>query len=338
MQINRQVQRVPRAGTPMPYIAIPDDDELALVFLTSGSTGKPKLVPKTFSQFRRQMRVEPAFLGVPQAPSVLSMVPPFHILGFMYGTFLPLISCGRAIFCGNATPYGWAKAITRFRPHLVVGVPAHYRLLAQVAQTPFPPAIYLCSGGPLPTDCEASFTEVCKQSITQVYGSTENGGIAIRREGGPWQPFPELTWRIAGGGREGRLEVMSPWQQTPNRWTPTDDLARQEGDQVLILGRLDSVIKIGGRRLSLQEILSVAQEHPDVEEAIVLPYERYAEQAVALFACPKKDRQLAPWELKSFLGQRLAKYKLPRTVRVLEALPTTSIGKIDRQRLLSTLR
>lgn len=336
--LGNNTMHIRRHGRAPLSLTFPGDDELAIAFLTSGSTGNPKLVSKKTFQLVNQMRVEPRMLGLDGPLSVVSLVPPFHILGFLYGILLPLLLEGEALFCPRSAPHGWVKAIRSTKPDLVVGVPAHYRLLAGAAEGPLPGSLYICSGGPLDPLCAAEFERVSDQSITQIYGSTETGGVALRRGERAWTAFPSLSWRIRDGRSEGPLEIRSPWQEVPNEWTATGDYARHEGAGFQLLGRVDSVVKIGGRRLSLLEVEDTALRHPQIEQAVALAYERYTEHAIALFVCPVAGETITAGGIRAFLASCLTAYKVPRTIRIVDSIPLKGIGKTDLDQLLKSLR
>lgn len=327
-----------RGGPPL-VPSFPDAADTEVLFFTSGSTGEPKAVRKRAGQFAGQHLVEAPWLGLSTPRPVLCFVPAFHILGYIYGFDVPACAGGTTRFLRGAAPQQWVDQIRACRPGLVVGVPSHYRLLAQVLREPLPDALYLCSGGPLDPTVAAAFRRQAGCDVRQVYGSTETGGIATRVGAGPWQPFPGLAWRSREA--DGRLEIMSDWQERPGEWHCTDDVVCEEGDSFTLLGRADSVVKVGGRRFSTGEVVRAALDEPRVEQAHAVVYERFGEPAVALFVVVAPDRgTVTPAEVRSFLAARLASFKIPRTIQVLRELPTRGIGKIDEEalRALANLR
>ena len=220
------------------------------------------------------------------------------------------------------------------RPRLVVGVPLHYRLMVQVLDAPLPEATYLCSGGPLAPAVAAAFERRAGWSVLQVYGSTETGGIAVRRGSGPMEPFPELAWKRRES--DGRLAIKSAWQEKPAEWQCTDDVVAVEDGTFRLLGRADSVVKIGGRRFSTGEIVQTALTAPGVLQAHALAYDRFGEPAIALFVVASNGVSassaigpLSAADVRGHLASRLAPFKVPRTIHVLAELPTRGIGKVD---------
>ncbi len=311
--------------------SFPARDAAEVGFFTSGSTGEPKVVLKRAYQLQEQFAVEPGWLGLAGPVSVLCLVPPFHILGYIYGLYLPVATGGRTCFVRGGTPQAWIARIESLRPDVVVGVPAHYRLVTQVLDTALPRAVYLSSGGPVNPAVTADFRTRAGSSIVEVYGSTETGGIATRRDGGRWMPFPGLRWTSRHG--DGRLLITSPWQEKPGEWYCTDDVVEPAEQAFRLLGRADSIVKIGGRRMSTGEVTQAALAHPGVEQAHAVAYGRYGELAIALFAVPARGVDLTAAALRTFLCGRLPAFKVPRTVHVVSALPARGIGKADEQAL-----
>lgn len=311
----------------------PAGEKSAALFLTSGSTGEAKIVHKRVDQLSLQMEAELAWLGVPARPCVYSLVPPFHLFGFAYGLFLPLMAGGRTTFTPSALPARWVACIREERPTLVVGVPYHYRTLAVEAKGRLPDVFFFSSGAPITPDVDAAFRERTGQTITQGYGSTETGGIAKRTGFGAWRPFPGLKWRIADD--DGRLVVCSPWQERPDEWHVTDDVVAAESDGFVLLGRADSVVKVGGKRFSTEEVLAAARAVAGLSEAAVVTYSRFGENAVALFATPDPARKaaLTAADLRQALAARLAPFKVPRTIELVAELPRLGNGKVDQQEL-----
>jgi acyl-coenzyme A synthetase/AMP-(fatty) acid ligase len=319
-------------GVPIvPVFPAAGDTEVA--FFTSGSTGEPKAVLRKAHQFGEQHRVEAPWLGFTGPVSVLCFVPAFHILGYIYGFDMPAATGGATVFSRSGAPQQWVEQIRAQAPRLVVAVPSHYRLMAQVLASPLPPATYLCSGAPLDPAVGAQFERLAGSPVLQVYGSTETGGIATRIGSGPWRAFPALAWQRRRS--DGRLLVKSTWQDPPDDWYVTGDAIAVEGETFRLLGRADSVVKVGGRRFSTGEVVQAALAEPGIDQAHAIVYSRFGESAVALFVVAHAGQGLAAVDVRRLLASRLAPFKIPRTIQVLETLPTRGIGKVDEEALRS---
>lgn len=309
---------------------LPDPMEPSVAFFTSGSTGQPKLVPKKNYQFLNQLEAELEWLEIGDRYNVLCLSPAHHILGFVWGLFFAAATGGTATFLSSPTPQAWLRGIMESKPSLVIAVPSHYRVLAQTIDGPLPRAEYLCSGAPLPRRVQKSFEERGGSPVVQIYGSTETGGVARSLPDGMWAPLPGMHWKA---DEEHRLWVRSAWQENPERWERTDDLAEPAAEGFRLLGRADTIVKIGAKRFSTEEIVRAVRAMPGVEDAAAVTYERYGETAIGLFAVPSGDGRLDRAEIASFLKEKLASFKLPRTIRLLEKLPAIGIGKVDTEKL-----
>jgi acyl-coenzyme A synthetase/AMP-(fatty) acid ligase len=305
---------------------LPGPHEPSVAFFTSGSTGQPKLVPKKNYQFAHQLEAELEWLGLTPPLSMFCLSPAHHILGFVWGLFFPAATGGTTTFLSSPSPQAWHRGIRESRPSLVVAVPSHYRILAQTLDEPLPSAVYLCSGAPLSIRVQRSFERRCANPVVQIYGSTETGGVAKSTGDGTWSPLPGVQWRTDA---DHRLWVKSAWQEDPDAWQRTDDLAEPAGKGFRLLGRADTIVKIGAKRFSTEEIVRAARAMHGVEDAAAVTYERYGETAIALYAVPSASEQLDQMEIARFLKDRLASFKLPRTIRILPKLPTRGIGKVD---------
>jgi acyl-coenzyme A synthetase/AMP-(fatty) acid ligase len=132
---------------------------------------------------------------------------------------------------------------------------------------------------------------------------------------------------------DGRLLVKSAWQDRPDDWYVTGDVVAAEGETFRLLGRADSVVKVGGRRLSTGEVVQAALAEPRIDHAHAIVYNRFGEVAVALFVVPRKNARITTADVRSSLAAQLAPFKVPRTIQVLAALPSRGIGKVDEEAL-----
>ncbi len=136
---------------------------------------------------------------------------------------------------------------------------------------------------------------------------------------------PELTAR----------KFVSHPRDPQQRMYLTGDTARQLADgQIEFLGRVDHQIKLRGYRIELGEIEAVLQSHPSIDRAAVLVHaaNTSAAQLVA-YLCPAVNCHIDQQALRTFLGTRLPHYKIPAAVIVLDSMPLTTSGKVDRRRL-----
>jgi acyl-coenzyme A synthetase/AMP-(fatty) acid ligase len=336
-----QVLAASTAATAVPdWLALPADDEPFASLLTSASTGEHKAIGKRGHQFYRQAEALAAVLELPPGGRVLSFVPPFHLLGFFYGLILPLVQAAETVVAAELAGAAMVESLAKYRPNLVVGTPTHYRFLARAtarAEVSRPDTVFLSSGAPLDPSVAEAFAARFGTSVLDFYGSTELGGVAFRAWPEPYRAMPGVRWRIDAA--TAALEVMSPWGGGPEgAWLCTDDAAEPVGGEGFrLLGRLDHVVKVGGKRFSTVEVEQALRTMPGVAEAAVLPYQRFGEPAVAAVIVPEPGVVLDDVAVRAFLAERLATYKLPRSLLFRAALPKGSHDKIDYQALRALL-
>jgi acyl-coenzyme A synthetase/AMP-(fatty) acid ligase len=320
------------------WLTLPAPDEPFAALLTSASTGENKLIDKLGFQIYRQADALTSVLALPARSRVLSFVPPYHLLGFVYGLVLPLVLGGETVVATELAGAAMLELLAKYRPDLVVGTAAHYRFLvkaAATAKTPLLPSatLFLSSGAPLDPAVAEAFASHYGTPVRDFYGSTELGGVAFRTWPESYRAMPGVRWRI--DAETACLEVMSPWAGgAEGAWLSTDDAAEPVGeDGFRLLGRLDHVVKVGGKRFSSVEVEQALRAMPGVAEAAVFPYLRFGEPAIAAAISPESGAVLNQATARAFLAERLASYKLPRTILVLAALPRGSHEKIDYQAL-----
>jgi acyl-coenzyme A synthetase/AMP-(fatty) acid ligase len=298
------------------------------------------VIGKLGFQIYRQAEALLSALALPLHGRVLSFVPPYHLLGFFYGLMLPLVLGGEAVVATDLAGAAMIELLAKYRPDLVVGTATHYRFLVRAtARAEAQPAttLYLSSGAPLDAAVAEAFAARYGTSVRDFYGSTELGGVAFRAWPEPYRAMPSVRWRI--DAETARLDVMSPWAGgLEGVWLSTDDAAEPAGeDGFRLLGRLDHIVKVGGKRFSSVEVEQALRAMPGVAEAAVLPYERFGEPAIAAAVAPEPEAALDEATARAFLAERLAAYKLPRTILVLASLPRASHDKIDYQALRALL-
>jgi acyl-coenzyme A synthetase/AMP-(fatty) acid ligase len=329
----------PAAAAPA-WLALPADDEPFAALLTSASTGENKVIDKQGFQFYRQAEALAAVLALPASSRVLSFVPPYHLLGFFYGLVLPLVQGAETVVATDLAGAVMVELLAKYHPELVVGTATHYRFLVKAsAKAPISPSafpsktVYLSSGAPLDPAVAEAFASRFGTSVRDFYGSTELGGVAFRVWPEPYRAMPSVRWRI--DAETAGLEVMSPWGGgAAGAWLATDDAAEPVGeDGFRLLGRLDHVVKVGGKRFSTVEIEQALRMMPGVAEAAVFLYQRFGEPAIAAALAPEPEAVLDEATARAFLAERLAAYKLPRTILMLAALPRGSHDKTDYQAL-----
>ncbi|CAB3798695.1 D-alanine--D-alanyl carrier protein ligase [Paraburkholderia caffeinitolerans] len=322
------------------------DANASLTLFTSGSSGAPKAVHKTLAQFDAEVRTLEAEWGALLGDaSVLASVPHHHIYGLLFRVFWPL-AAGRAFDRATcADPLQLRSRIAQCGAAVVVSTPAQLSrwpdLPGFAALSPAPRAFF-SSGGPLPFEAAQRYADTFAAAPLEVYGSTETGGIAWRRqsETDAWTPMRRIAVRAGAAHEGGALEVRSP-HLGHDGWHRTDDKAVfDERGRFRLQGRLDRVVKLDGKRVSLGEIESRLLLHPCVAEARTVLLEGGSRQRIgALVVLSAQGHETLQRDgrvqfvkaLRRHLAAWFDAVVLPRHWRIHRALPVDARGKVQAQ-------
>lgn len=325
------------AGAALPRPIAP---HAPITLYTSGSSAAPKAIHKTLAQFDAEVRTLEDHWGEWIGPgAILASVPHHHIYGLLFRIFWPLAS-GRAF--GRRTyaePQALQTALTRRETAAVVSSPAQLARWPSLpgfdTLSPLPVAVF-SSGGPLDEAAAATFASAHGTAPTEIYGSTETGGIAWRRrsESDAWQAFANVAVRREA---DGALSVRSPHLGHPD-WHRTDDAVEfDDAGRFCLRGRMDRIVKLDGKRVSLPEIESWLGLHPYVAQsaAVLLPgasRERLGVLSALTPAGVEALRQHGRIGLAKTLRRHLATYVaptlIPRKWRFRMRLPVDARGKL----------
>jgi 4-coumarate--CoA ligase (photoactive yellow protein activation family) len=318
----------------------PIDPHARLTLFTSGSSGAPKPVHKTLAQFNAEVHtLEKQWGEALGQATILASVPHHHIYGILFRVFWPL-AAGRAFDRAvSADPQAIQARIGQCGTTVVVSTPAQLSRWPELpgfsALAPAPLAFF-SSGGPLAAETASQYATRFGSAPTEVYGSTETGGIAWRRqnESDAWRAMPGILVQRA---EDGALCVRSP-HLGHDDWHRTDDEAAFDSDgRFRLLGRLDRVIKLDGKRLSLVELETRLGQHPFVAQVAVTRLagasrERAGAVVVLTEAGNEALRANGRVALVKTLRRHLAAYfdlvVLPRHWRFRLALPFDARGKL----------
>lgn len=309
-------------------------DHAATVF-TSGSTGNSEPCTKTRDQLLGEVAVLAELFEMRPGERTVATVPPAHLYGLLFGVLLPLHTGGAFLRETPLQPEAIAARLAEHRAHTLVGVPVHLRA-AQVLAAGALGSVHrvFSSTAPLPEDTAQHFTARHDRSITEIFGSTETGGIAWRHrsEGDDWRPLPGVRIDVDA---EGRLRVDSPFLHPDDpRPLPTADLAEPgQGGAFRHLGRIDGVVKIGGVRVSLPAMQRclLAQDGVDDAEVVAVPASNRGVRLLAAVATRTRTED----ELRASLADQFHPSTLPRRIWIGPTLPREPSGKFPRERMLA---
>jgi hypothetical protein len=330
------------ASCPDRRLAPLDPARARLVMFTSGSTGEAKPVPKRLIQLQREVEMLEKQWGRQLAgAAALATVSHQHIYGLLFRILWPL-AAGR---CFHSRAYFDAEAVAHHcagQSAYWVASPAHLKRLDQPLKANW--AAIFSSGGPLSHEAAMQVSACCGQAALEIYGSTETGGIAWRRQG----PEPAAPWTLFDGMKlsheQGRWWLRSPYLLDDERLELADRIEWLGDGRFLLAGRLDRIVKIEEKRLSLSEMEKRLTELPWISEAVALMIAKSRDTVGACVVLNQHGRRLLAEQGRSGLIRRMREalhdwfeaVVLPRKWLILNNIPLTAQGKVD-ARLLNEL-
>lgn len=312
-----------------------DPTRPAFEFFTSGSTGAPKRIVKTLAMLEREVWTLDRLWGAEMGTgATVATVSHQHIYGLTFKLLWPL-AAGR-VFAGEMHEL-WETLLDGLPADaIIVASPAHLGRLhgiAPLAPARRPRGIF-SAGAPLSLSAAGDAMAILGVCPTEIFGSTETGAIATRRQTGadvPWQALPGIT--VAAGG-DGCLKLRSPFLGHDD-WFETADLIEPVALGFHLCGRADRVVKIEGKRISLTEIEQALGRLPwtAAAAALVVPGDpaRLAALVVPNAAGRERLAELGRFRFGRLLRQALKETQepagLPRLWRFGDQLPSGHMGK-----------
>jgi 3-hydroxy-4-methylanthranilate adenylyltransferase len=311
----------------------------AVLQLSSGSTGPSKVIGRTAADLVAEIDRYTKIDGVPLRGERIILLPSMvHVLGLVGGLLYGLHAGVQLVPPRRLTGDSILEAVASGgTPATVLGVPFHIGLLASVADPPRLAQLKrMTTGGELvPAAVAKTFDAKYGVPLGNMWGMTEVGVIATDLFGEhrpSLLPAPGLAvLEVDGELRVSRPESPYVGLSDPTRWADgwlhTKDAGRVDPDTglVTVLGRLDSQVSVGGLKVDLTEVEHALSELSGVAGAVVL-FDNEITAYVQL-----KDGATAE-SVEAALAERVAGYKRPRTMHVLEAMPRTTTGKLVRDR------
>ena len=353
-------------NTPLTTAITVHGDELAAVLFTSGTEGLPKGVMLTHNNILASERAYCARLNLTWQDVFMMPAPLGHATGFLHGVTAPFLIGARSVLLDIFTPDACLALLEQQRCTCMLGAtPFVYDLLNLLEKQPADLSalrFFLCGGTTIPK----KVARECQQrgiKLLSVYGSTESSPHAVVNLDDPLSRFMHTDGYAAAGveikvvddarktlppGCEGEEASRGPnvfmgYFDEPELtaraldeegWYYSGDLCRMdEAGYIKITGRKKDIIVRGGENISSREVEDILLQHPKIHDACVVAMsdERLGERSCAYVVLKAPHHSLSLEEVVAFFSRkRVAKYKYPEHIVVIEKLPRTTSGKIQK--------
>ncbi|KAJ4294378.1 hypothetical protein N0V90_008068 [Kalmusia sp. IMI 367209] len=338
-------------------------DDIALVLHTSGTTGRPKAVPLTHRNLLRTMQNIQGTYQLTSKDRTMLVMPLFHVHGLLAGFLAPLASGGSVVVPVKFSAHEFWKDFTEHQANWYTAVPTiHQILLKNKTPSPMPKIRFIRScSSPLSPKTFHELEKAFGAPVLEAYAMTE---AAHQMTSNPLPPGKRQPGSVGVGqgveikildeagnevaqGKEAEIcirgeNVTKGYLNNPaansssftkNGFFRTGDQGKQDADgYVIITGRIKELINKGGEKISPIELDNVVAQNPAVSEAVSFALEdEMFGQDVGLAIVVKDGQKLNAGELKAWMAERVAKFKLPKKIFFTDIMPKTATGKIQRR-------
>jgi acyl-CoA synthetase (AMP-forming)/AMP-acid ligase II/3-hydroxymyristoyl/3-hydroxydecanoyl-(acyl carrier protein) dehydratase len=317
----------------------PIDPQANIALWTSGTTGKPKKVDKTYSHLDIECG-ELARLWGNAAKDCLfcETVSHHHIYGLLCSFLLPL-RIGAPFFAERIEMPGILKKLPN-KEVVLVSSPAFLKRIPQAeAFKNLPVFMIFCSGGVLPFESAKYADSVFGKWPVEIYGSTETGGIAHRvsKNGLEWQPFSVCSLSLVNNGC---LSVESPYI-AGGKFETGDLVNFLDNGKFELKGRIDSIVKIEEKRISLNEVEMRIMSSGLVQDVCVIALDGKRQYTAAAIILNEKGKEkfleATEFQKNSFFKKELSKFLegavIPKKWRYVETFAQNSQGKTKHEEI-----
>lgn len=350
---------------PRGRVEAPGPDDVALVLHTSGTTSRPKRVPLRHRNLLASVQnIAESYELTPDDVS-LCVMPLFHVHGLMASTMSSLFTGGTVVVPARFTPLAFWPVAKEHRPTWYSASPTFHQLILMRADRGGRPVgaeqlrfVRSCSSA-MPEALLRELEDRLGAPLLEAYGMTE---AAHQMASNPLPPRPHKSGsvgpatgsteigiiddngRLLAPGEHGEVVIRGPnvidgYEGNPGAnaesftsgWFRTGDRGWCDPDGYLVLvGRIKELINRGGEKIAPREIDDVLESHPKVKEAVAFasPHPTWGEEvAVAVVVTePVTEKELASW-----CRERLADFKVPRVIHIVDEIPRTATGKVQRR-------
>jgi acyl-CoA synthetase (AMP-forming)/AMP-acid ligase II/aryl carrier-like protein len=355
---------------PVEYVGA---NELAVVLHTSGTTSRPKIVPLTHANLAASARNTAAALKLRPSDRCLNIMPLFHVHGLL-GAVVASLTSGASVICTpGLNPDRVLEWMKEFAPTWYTAVPTMHQAILESAERH--PELAGQIGFRFVRSCSSALSpqlgrqleDIFHTPLIEAYGMTEASHQIASN------PLPPLVHKLGSVGlavgnevaildeqgmilpmdTSGEISIRGPnvmreYENNPagnasafvNGWLRTGDRGYLDAEGYLFIqARLKEIINRGGEKISPREIDDVLQEHPAVLQAVAfaIPHPTLGEDIAAVVVL-RPGKTETPGELRQYVAERLAEFKVPRRIIFVPGIPKGPTGKIQRLGLAEQLK
>ncbi len=347
----------------------PQPDDVALVLHTSGSTGRPKRVPLRHSNLAVSAANIARHCSLLPEDVSLCIMPLFHIHGLVASTLAPLVSGGTVVVPTKFNPLTFWQTVREHHVTWYSAVPTMHQLLLARAhghRHHSPLRFVRSASAPLAPEIIQRIEDVFGVPFIEAYGMTE---ASHQMSSNPLPPKYRKHGSVgqatgirisivdeAGNhlekGQPGEVVIQGPsvfsgYENNPeanaaafvNDWFRTGDQGYLDRDDYLhLVGRIKDLIIRGGENVAPREVDEVLLRHPAVSEAVTfgMPHPVLGEEVAAAVVLHESGGATASVLLKH-CREKLAEYKVPKKIFIVQTIPMTATGKVRRQKVAAAL-
>lgn len=345
------------------------EEDTAIILYTSGTTGKPKGAMLSYRNLYCNARDVADYLGINEHDRVITVLPMFHVFCLTVSLNAPLMNGGTLVIIPKFSPKEVFHVARKYDITLFAGVPTMFNYLLQYPEgkaEDFQSLRFCISGGSaMPIALLKNFEEKFNVIVSEGYGLSEAAPVTCfnpidrpRKPGSIGKSIIHVENKVVNElgeevppGEVGELIVKGPnvmkgYYKLPEEtaatikdgWLYTGDLARMDDEGYFyIVDRKKDMVIVGGFNVYPREVEEVLFAHPDIAEVAVIgaPDPNLGE-VIRCFVV-SKQASLTEEELIDYCIERLAKYKVPKSIDFMEELPKNTTGKILRRALRNTV-
>jgi len=342
-----------------------ESNDVALVLHTSGTTSKPKMVPLTHRNLISSAHNIIKALKLNTNDRCLNIMPLFHIHGLMAALMSSLLSGGSVVCSPGFYATKFFEWMEQFQPTWYTAVPTMHQSTLDRSHSNLniisniPLRFIRSSSSALPTKLMSGLKDVFKVPVIESYGMTEAShqmtsnplppGIqkpgSVGLAAGPKVVIMDEAANILPTGEIGEIVIRGEnitlgYENNPvanespftNGWFRTGDQGYFDEDGYLfITGRIKEIINRGGEKISPREVEEVIMDHPSVQQVVVfaLPHPELGEEIGAAVVL-SDNASVTESEIRYYASKKLANFKLPRHIVIVDEIPKGATGKLQR--------